>query len=218
MILTYHHVKLWSRNEQTVGLFQFIRQMLFIRNKKVVYLNDYDPNDVDQIVITFDDGYKDVLTFALPILRFFRYPFEVFIVADFYQAAETGNWLKRRDRNTIFLNKRNLQKIVKYGGRLQYHSKSHPYLDRIDDLQQLEQEIIVPENIKLLDNKGFQWFAYPYWRWNDKVMNIVKKHYKGARSGNGFEKNNENYALDSIFMKNILKKEVYPNQRSLDNE
>jgi peptidoglycan/xylan/chitin deacetylase (PgdA/CDA1 family) len=95
MILTYHHIKLWSGSEQTVGLFQFIRQMLFIRNKKIVYLDDYDPNDSNQIVITFDDGYKDVLTFALPILRFFKYPFEVFIVANFYHMTETGNWLKK---------------------------------------------------------------------------------------------------------------------------
>jgi hypothetical protein len=66
----------------------------------------------------------------------------------------------------------------------------------------LEEEIIVPENIKLLDNKGFQWFAYPSWRWNNKVMDIVKRYYKGARSGNGFAKNNEIYALDSIKIQN----------------
>jgi peptidoglycan/xylan/chitin deacetylase (PgdA/CDA1 family) len=194
MILTYHHVKLFANDEITVSVFHFVRQMFFIRNKTVVYLDDYDPDNKNHVVITFDDGYKDVLTYALPILCFFNYPFEVFIVADFYDQAEKGN--------KSWLNKKDLQRLIACKGRLQYHTKSHPYLDRIDDLQQLETEIIVPENIKSLDDRGFQWLAYPYWRWNERVVDVTKKYYKGARSGNGFEKDGRQFALGSIRMNN----------------
>ena len=60
-------------------------------------------NDNNQIVLRFDDGYKSVLKYALPVLKFFGYPFEVFIVENFFISAEKGN------KN--FLNKKDLKKI-----------------------------------------------------------------------------------------------------------
>ena len=196
MILTYHKIAWSVKDEITTDWLSFLRQMFRLRKKKVLYLDDYDPADESHVILTFDDGYKSIVTWALPVLRWFRYPFEVFVVADFFYGAENGakQWCHSDD----------LRKIVRCGGRLQYHSKSHPRLDEINSVEELEKEIQIPDDIKRLDDNGFHWFAYPFWRWNEKVVDVVKKYYQGARSGNGFAEVGNNYALDSIKMdKNI---------------
>ena len=82
------------------------------------------------------------------------------------------------------------------GGRLQYHSRTHPRLETIKDMETLKEEIKVPEHLKKLDPKGFKFFAYPFWTYNTDVINVVKKYFQGARSGNGYA-NGTIYALDS---------------------
>jgi len=91
MILTYHKVKIFPQKDPiTTGFLTFLKQMLSLRKRKVVYLDSYNPANVNQVVITFDDGYKEVLKYAFPVLKFFNYPFEVFLVADFFAKANGG--------------------------------------------------------------------------------------------------------------------------------
>lgn len=189
MILTYHKISLTKTDKITVNLKSFIRQMYALRKNKVVYLNDYDMNDNNQIVLRFDDGYKSVLKYALPVLKFFGYPFEVFIVENFFLSAEKGN------KN--FLNKKDLKKTIKAGGRLQYHTKSHLDLSIIEDEELIKSELICPEYIKQIDKNGFKFLAYPYWKYNSKTQEIARYIYNGACSGNGFAGNNK-YSMDGI--------------------
>lgn len=189
MILTYHKISLTKTDKITVNLWNFIRQMFAAKKYKVVYLSEYNMNDKSQVVLRFDDGYKSVLKYAVPVLKFFGYPFEVFIVEDFYKRAEKG------DKN--LLNKKDLEKIIKAGGRLQYHTKSHPDLSLTEDIRKLEDELICPEYLKLLDKNGFEFLAYPFWKYNSETIKIVQAYYKGACSGNGFAENND-YSMDGI--------------------
>ena len=79
MILTYHKIKLFQSHDPIAdGFFSFLIKMLSLLSRKVVYLDNYSHDDENQIVITFDDGYKEVVKYALPVLKFFKYPFEVF--------------------------------------------------------------------------------------------------------------------------------------------
>lgn len=191
MILTYHKITFpHKRDNISTSMFSFLWTLIFLRitRKKIVYLSEYDPDNKNHFVITFDDGYREVLKYALPLLYLFRCPFEVFLVENFFNEAEQGN------KN--YLDKNDLGRIIKKGGRLQYHSKSHPRLDEIKDLATLESEIKVSEKVKTLDPKGFDYFAYPYWTYNDEVIGIVKKYYRGARSGNGHA-DGTLYAMDS---------------------
>ncbi|GHV96305.1 hypothetical protein AGMMS50293_26250 [Spirochaetia bacterium] len=162
--------------------------MLSIRKKNVVHLNNYNPDDENQVVITFDDGYKEIIKYALPVLKYFNYPFEIFLVGNFLEEAEKGN--------NNYLDKNDLEKIRQNGGRLQYHSKTHPHLETISDSTILEDEIKTPDMLKMLDPEGFTWFAYPFWTYNNDVIAIVRKYYHGARSGNGHA-NGTVYAMDS---------------------
>ena len=173
MILVYHNITLKYNNENEVDIFHFFAQMLtvWLSKKQVVNLKNY-ADEKQQIVITFDDGYKGIKNFALPILKLFNFPCEIFIVEDF---LNNNNCLSRTE----------LGKIVNNNTHLQYHSKSHKNLCDIENEAELNDEIVCPDSLKELDKDGFEYFAYPYWKYNDKAYNIVKKFYRGARSGNG---------------------------------
>jgi glycosyltransferase involved in cell wall biosynthesis/exopolysaccharide biosynthesis predicted pyruvyltransferase EpsI len=190
MILMYHNIAPIA-NESSVSVSAFIRQMDMLKGKRVVYLDDYDPAAPDQVVITFDDGYKGVFDHAFPILKDFGYPFELFIVGDYYDWANAGH----KD----FLNREELLKLTAGGGRLQYHSKTHPHIESVKDKKKLLREITVPDDLKALDDKSFNWFAYPYCTYNNKILKAVKKYYAGARSGKGLG-GDDRYTLDSIRM------------------
>ena len=77
MIFTYHKISFLKSDKSTVNLWNFIRQMFEARKYKVVFLKDYDINDKNQIVLRFDDGYKSVLKYAVPVLKFFGYNYYI---------------------------------------------------------------------------------------------------------------------------------------------
>ena len=162
---------------------------MFLR-KKFVYLDSYTDKD-KQIVLTFDDGLKNIKKYVSPILSFFKIPYELFICTDFVQ---------KNDKS--FLNFNDLLFLEKRGASLQYHTKSHLKLYEITDIKLIEDEIICPDYLKKTFKTHFLYFAYPYWQFNDTILSTVKKYYKGARSGNGFALKNNLYAMDSVKITN----------------
>jgi exopolysaccharide biosynthesis predicted pyruvyltransferase EpsI/glycosyltransferase involved in cell wall biosynthesis/peptidoglycan/xylan/chitin deacetylase (PgdA/CDA1 family)/pyruvate-formate lyase-activating enzyme len=183
-ILTLHRIVENATRDTEIDIYKFKQLLHLLRVKKVVYLDDFNLRDENHVVLRFDDGAKDLLS-AAPLLAEFGYPFEVFVC---------GDWVNGKSG---YLDKNDLTKIVEYGGRLQYHSKTHPKLDEIP-APELENEIACPDELRALDPNGFHWFAYPYWRWNEAVLATVKKHYRGAVSGNGFALLGEQYALGAV--------------------
>ena len=193
-ILVYHKIALRSKDNLTVSIYNFIKHLFFLKGKEVVYLQDYSPNKKTQYVLRFDDGYKSIKHFVAPLMKLFGFPYEIFIVDNFYRNALLGN--------KVWCNKQDLEYIIKSGGRLQYHSKSHPDLTK--QTEDLPAELLVPQDLRNLDKKGFTFFAYPFWKYNQIVINEVQKHYIGALSGNGFG-DDSTYALNGIKMDNDTK-------------
>ena len=185
MILVYHRIKTKINDTITIHPIRFICDMICILKNQVVFLEDYDPMNPNHVVLTFDDGYKDFLKYALPILKFFKYPFELGIIGD--MVGKNG-----------FLNEDDLKNIVKNGGRLQYHTKTHIDLTTLDSEEKIKEEIKVPEKLCKIDKNGFKFLFYPFWKYNDLIIDILKKeNYKGALSGNGYG-NKDKFSLERI--------------------
>lgn len=186
----YHKVDLWARTMWWVDVEAFHRHMASLKARNVVYLDDYDPCDPDSVVITFDGVYRNVLTYAAPLLRRFGYPFELFISSDFIGLA---NDFDSAEPSTPFASVEDLQALVASGGRLQWHTRSHPKLDhRLDDpdWHTVGVELAIPDDLRALDTKGFKWFAYPYGAFSDDVYAAVRLRFEGAVSchqGNGLD-------------------------------
>lgn len=194
----YHKVYPNSPTMWWVDINNFYRQMHEISNKEVVYLEDYDVNNKNQVVITFDGVYKNILEFALPILKHFKYPFELFLTSEYIGLS---NEFDSIEPNAIFANREELIDLVNEGGRLQWHTKSHLNFKNIQDLNLIINELIVPNDIKRLDTDGFTWFAYPHGEFNDLAIKEVRKQFKGAVScnqGNDIDK----FILNRITVEN----------------
>lgn len=198
MILLYHKVYLESSTKWWVDIDDFYRQMLEIKPKKVVYLDDYNPEDPNQVAITFDGVYQNILEFAAPILKEFSYPFELFIIGD---SIGKGNAFDKTEPPAKFVSLMGLKELVRFGGRLQWHTRSHPKLDAIKEKKKIRKELTVPSRLKKIDKKGFKWFAYPHGEHNSLVLESVRENFRGALSvdqGN----NKDMYKLNRITVTN----------------
>ena len=69
-VLSYHSI---GEDNSYISLSTqiFEKQIIFLKKLGYVSINfnEIDQNKKNQIIITFDDGYKDILTNALPILK-----------------------------------------------------------------------------------------------------------------------------------------------------
>ena len=153
----YHKVDIESPTMWWVTVDNFYRQMLELASKQVVYLDDYNPQNSNHVVITFDGIYKNVLKYAAPILQDLGYPFELFISSNY---IGIDNSFDIEEPLTQFADFQELKTLVSMGGRLQWHTKSHPDLSIENDEVHILDELDIPENCKELDVKGFNWFAY----------------------------------------------------------
>lgn len=177
MILTYHKVHPEAKTIWWVTPDSFYRQLSDLRSKKVVYLDEYDPTDEKQVVITFDGVYKDIWKYAVPILRHFGYPFELFIIGG---TIGKDNAFDTVEPLTEFADYETLTKMVRAGGRLQWHSWSHARLAGTTDLNIFEKELAVPAELQELDPQGFKWYAYPHGERDALYRAQVTSRFTGA--------------------------------------
>jgi len=180
MILLYHKIYPESPTKWWVTVNSFWRQMEQLRRYQIVALDEYDPADPRQVVITFDGVYDNVYTFALPILQRFGYPFELFIIGE--TIGKENDFDRKTEPLARFANEDQLKKMAQGNGHLQWHSLSHQDLTQISAAKAVKQELTVPQNIRKLDPSGFDWFAYPHGRHIESTIELVKQTFKGGLS------------------------------------
>lgn len=178
----YHKVDVRSPTMWWVDVATFYQQMLALRDRKVVYLDDYDPADRSHVVVSFDGVYRNVLQFAAPVLQRLGYPFELFVSSDLIGSSNEFDF---GEPAAPFAAEQDLRRLVSMGGRLQWHTRSHPRLEymRVDrDWSAVERELSIPDDVRALDTAGFRWFAYPYGAFSADVYAETKRHFIGAVS------------------------------------
>jgi len=198
MILMYHKIAPTTPTMWWVSINDFYRQMSELSNKNVVYLDDYDLDDVNQVVITFDGIYKNIIDYALPILKHFNYPFELFLTSDY---IGKDNQFDSVEPLCEFVSTKELKELVRYKGRLQWHTKTHKNLKEVYDIEIITKELTIPKQILQLDNKGFNWFAYPHGEYNNEILKAVKRKFKGAVSCNQGN-NDDKFTLNRLTVLN----------------
>lgn len=140
-------------------------------NETFQYILNSDKHyDKPCFCITFDDGYRDNITIAYPILKKYNIPFSIFLTTNFIDAE-----------NSSFLNWNNINELSKdplitFGA----HSVNHINLLALSD-NDVEKEIIFSkEKIISRIKKPVDFFAYPSGGYNEKIKEIIKIHFKGG--------------------------------------
>jgi peptidoglycan/xylan/chitin deacetylase (PgdA/CDA1 family) len=169
--------------------------MEYLEAYDVVYLDDYDPKNPRQVALTFDDGYSDVIEYALPILENWNYPFEIFVIGDYI--GKSNSYDRGREPETRCADMDQLKRAASSLARLQWHSRSHPHLGTMP-IDVALHELDVPAYLAdLFPKPHFRWFAYPYGGHTDEVVNQVRSRFNGAVSVNDGN-DTDSYQLNRI--------------------
>jgi len=130
----------------------------------------------DSVAITFDDGYEDFVTHALPVLEHHRIPATVFVLGDTPDRAELGNAIPLLGANSMNALH---NPLITVGS----HSLTHRKLTR---LSPGELRIELAESLHSLSpyvRDGETYLAYPKGSYNRAVMDASREAgYDGAVS------------------------------------
>ncbi|MEO0144090.1 MAG: polysaccharide deacetylase family protein [candidate division WOR-3 bacterium] len=126
------------------------------------------------VVLTFDDGYYDNFKNALPILKKFNFSATLFVVSDLI--GSYNKWYYK-EANMIkpLMNEDEIKIWIDSGMEIGSHTRTHPILTNLKE-KELEDEIINSKEI--LERKfkvEIKHFCYPYGKYNDLVVSVVKK-------------------------------------------
>jgi peptidoglycan/xylan/chitin deacetylase (PgdA/CDA1 family) len=207
-ILMYHSIE----NKETgfsVTPENFLKQMKFIKDNgyEVISLNELVGSiknkkrlERNKVVVTFDDGYKDNLVYAYPVLRKFNFPATIFLVTGYI-----GLPFKKGDERE-FMNWNDVRLMSERGISFGGHTRTHYNLGLLNDDGLGFEEIAGSKKIiEEKTGKPADFFCYPGGAFNEKAKALViKTGYKGACTTNrGFASpNSDVYELKRIKVTN----------------
>lgn len=180
-LLIYHQVGVGLGRQMEVTTDNFEKQMAWLHREREVVDIDTSlrrwskPGSERLIVLTFDDGYRDLYSTAYPVLRSYDMPFVVYLATDLVDP---------RGQDGAGLTWDHLAEMHASGlMTLGSHTRSHPDLrylthDQVEDELGSSDETITREL-----GIGSRHFAYPYGFWSETADAAVRSRYESAVLG-----------------------------------
>jgi len=179
-VLVYHKLSRSEADRMTVRERDFEQQMRYLdeHGYRVITLDELfgflefrEPIHPKSVVITFDDGWRSTYEIAYPILKRFGFPATLFVYTELITGSrETLSWDQVRE-------------LSRNGFDIQAHSRSHRYLDRLDEgesfpryFEAVRTELV--ESARILERqlgRKVKYFAYPYGETNPLVVSLSRE-------------------------------------------
>lgn len=190
ILLAYHGVAAYPNPDQ-VSADMFEKQLIYlVRNYKVVSLaciitliQEQNSSADNYVALTFDDGYSNLFTNVLPLLKHYKIPATVFVVPQL--AGNEANWsadCPQSERRLLGF--KEMRVMRQHGIEFGSHTLTH-----IDMLSASREEVTweVKESKRILEHElgsAVEFFAYPWARFSDREVDIVKRSgYRAACAG-----------------------------------
>ena len=123
------------------------------------------------LAVTFDDGYKDNLLLAAPVLRNHGFKMTIFISPCLLGKVKT----KRSWQKWEYLSKSDVKELASNGYSIGSHSLEHKNLKELKPDEAVRE---ITESKKLLEeiiNKEVCGFSFPYGLYNNRLLDVTKK-------------------------------------------
>jgi peptidoglycan/xylan/chitin deacetylase (PgdA/CDA1 family) len=131
-------------------------------------------------IITFDDGYKDFIIHAWPILQQYNFTATVFLVTELIGCE--SNWEKQAGQSSAeLLSWDDIRCLYRLGCTFGSHTLSHPNLTLLDSKQAIDE--IGQSKLIIEDHLGIpiDLFSYPFGISDTHIQELVSKNgYIGA--------------------------------------
>lgn len=170
-------------------------------------MSDYLGKDMETrknwIVCTFDDGYKGLIDFAMPILDEYGFTATVFVCTGLI--GKNNRWNNKDSHLREHLNMNELKNLNNHGWEIASHGVSHYNLLKLTD-EELEIELQQSKDFIINHFGEFSSYAYPYGAFNDYIKSCVARHYQYAFSVN---KGGTSLCVDSLQIRRYSISEIY---------
>ena len=181
-ILMYHSISN-DKNDLSVSVENFEKQMKLMKNSgfETIYFNKLSNHkNKKKFIITFDDGYENLITNALPILKKYNFTSTCFFIPKYIGKFNIWDEDKPNFKKLNLMNFDQIKLWVNEGMSVGSHTLSHKNLMELNYKDKIN-EIIDP--LSIFSNKlsiKIDCFSYPYGRFDNESLNIVKENYKFA--------------------------------------
>lgn len=184
-ILSYHNIDDAPAGVAMPGLYvppaEFARQMWSLRRlglRGVTLTEGVERlarNDVrDVVAITFDDGYRDNLRYALPVLQEYGFAATCYVVSDrigAYNDWDASILGARKDLMTS----RELDSWLWAGMEIGSHTRTHARLDGLGEAAVFEELAGSREQLMKITGVPAAHFCYPYGSCGDATPDLVRR-------------------------------------------
>ena len=195
-VLIYHSINN-DKSNLSLATNDFEKQMNFLNKNgyKTTTLDKIDKNEKKQVIITFDDGYKDTFLSAMPILKRYNFKATCFLVSNLIGKKNLWDSLRDDYLSKDLMNTEDINEWIKNGMSIGSHSHNH------DDLTKLNKHDLKNDldfSKKILEDKFGQKinnFCYPYGKVNKSIYDTVKKNFNKAVTINRSRFNTDTHNL-----------------------
>ena len=180
-ILTYHKLGPRPRHARLKGLYVgrrfFARQLSELKqagfeSSSPGKWKEIGPSPNRRVIITFDDGFRNVLEFGLEPLAEHNFRAVQFLVAG--RLGGRNEWeIAEGEAPAPLMDEAQVRDWLAAGHEIGSHTLTHPRLTRLPASEAREE--IAASRKKLEDQFGvkIEHFCYPYGDWNDAVRDLV---------------------------------------------
>jgi peptidoglycan/xylan/chitin deacetylase (PgdA/CDA1 family) len=180
-ILMYHSIM--DNHDKSVSINSFELQMKLMRKMGYQTINFSDLNKnitKKKFIITFDDGYENLITNVFPVLKKLEFSATCFVVTNMLNKYNVWDENRSDYKKMKLMNIDQIYEWVSNGFEIGSHTKDHLDLTSLDINKKKEQIIDSKNFINQSLGIKITSFAYPFGSFDDETIKIVQENYEYA--------------------------------------
>ena len=124
------------------------------------------------MVLTFDDGFRNVLEYGLQPLARHKYRAIQFLVSNLI--GKSNEWEERKgEAREPLMDAAQVREWLDAGHEIGSHTRTHPFLTRLSRHEAREEITASKKSLEDCFGRPIEHFCYPYGDWNEAVRDLV---------------------------------------------